>query len=614
MRDLDETDRIARVRHMNAPFRPPGLVEIAIFAMVFCVFAETVAKGEEEVFRHEYPEHSDTFVKVLSVFGSASRQGTLPFRVTIRNHSGKTRTWTVRLSEGNYSRPLTTRATYQFTVENGTELETEVTLPFAPAFRSYDYRNLEVSVSAQGLPSQMRSQNENLPVDFPLLAISRTLGQRSIARLDQFVRTQGSNVPYFAKLFTPDYLPKDWLGYTGLDAILIDKEAYDSRTPAQSQALTAWIRLGGEVHLFRVDDRAASGSDGKTEITDETRLSLGRIVEWNWNGNELPDGVAEEFNGKRSLATELEADYDQNWALQQSFGTKSFNPVVVFLLLFVFAVLVAPVNLFYFAKPGRRHRLFITTPIISVATCLLIVLVILFIDGVGGRGYRVVIADLQPGQGEGRMHILQEQISRTGVMIAPGFETTHPCEINPVNLPPSHFNPFSSSRSQPATLEIDGARFDGPYFRSRSEQGFVIRSSETSRTRIELQGVKNGIPDLISNLSGDIRSFFYRDPQGKVWTLPTGTVVSPGQRIPVEEANLSKSPEWVTGVVGLFGKSRRQEIQTLYEEPNRFFAVVANPDAFVIPTHPWIQWAQSHVLLTGTPAGSLQPSSPSSPE
>lgn len=586
---------------MDPSHRHPGLLILAIVFGLSWLVPGTTVRAEEEIFRYEYPDHPDTHVKVLSVFAATSRQGALPYRVTIRNHSGKTRLWTIRLSEGNYARSLSTRATYQFKVENGTELVTDVALSFAPAFHSYDYRNLEIEVSAPGLPTQVRSTNGNLPVDFPLLAISRSLGQRSITRLDEKTRNLGSNVPYFAKLFTPEYLPREWSSYTGLDGILLDQPAYEALAPAQKQALTAWIRLGGELHLFREDPVQPAGGGGKTEITKDSRLSLGRIHHWTWDGRELPDGILEQFTGKPVLATALESDYDQNWPLQQTFGTKDFNPLVVFLLLFLFAVLVAPVNLFYFAKPGRRHRLFVTTPLISVVTCVLIVLVILFMDGVGGRGFRVVIADLQPG--EGRIHLLQEQISRTGVMVTPAFETDRSCELNLVNLPPSHFNPLSNSGSRLSTFEVKGKRFDGEFFRSRSEQGFAIRSAEPSRERIETQGVKNGAPQLISNLSSEIISFRYRDDQGGMWIMPSGSSASPGQSIPLEESKAEEEPAWITGIVGLLGKTRKEQVKALYGESDRFFAEVANPGAIAIATHPWIQWDQTHVLLTGTPSG-----------
>jgi len=193
---------------------------LVLFAALAALFPLGTLGGEQ-IFRHDYREHPDTFVEVESVFGATAKQGSLPFRITVRNHSGKTRVWTVQLSEGNYGRDLVTRSTFRIEVENGAEVVREVVLPFAPAFLAYDYRNLEITASAPGLASETRSHGEQTPEAFPLLAISKSLAERSLTRLDDAVRVANSSNPSFGKRFDPGQLPVDWIGYTGLDALLL---------------------------------------------------------------------------------------------------------------------------------------------------------------------------------------------------------------------------------------------------------------------------------------------------------------------------------------------------------------------------------------------------------
>lgn len=574
------------------------------------LFLAAGLQGGEQVFRHEYREHSDTFVEVQSVFGPVGRQGSLPYRITIRNHSGKPRVWTVTLAEGNTGRPLSTKSVHRIEVENGTEVVREVMLPFAPAFLTYGYRNLEIEVSAPGLPTESRQTGEQTPEHFPMIGMSQALAERSLTRLDNEVRNVNSSNPYFAKLFEPGHLPVDWIGYSGLDILLLDDAAWRGLTSAQRQALVAWIRLGGRLDLYSETtlDPANLGlpiapPQGKDL---PATLSLGRIYFRNWDGREVPNSHLAFYRDAARTSSILDEEFRDNWELQSGFGGKKFNPTLIFLLLLAFAILVAPVNLFYLAKPGRRHRLFITTPIISVVTCLLIVLLILFIDGVGGKGHRVVLADLQPGPGETRVYVTQEQISRTGVMVNSGFESDRPFEINPVNLPPSHFNPLSQSGRRSATFEFTGGRHEGEFFLSRSEQGFSLRSAEPGRARIEANGLENGTPVLISNLSQEITAFLYRDRQGKLWSSPGGTPVAPGQRIPLEPATTSSWPDWMKESVDLFSKSRQAQIRGL-TEPHRFFAQVRDPAAFALPTHPSLRWEKTALLLTGTPSGEITP-------
>jgi hypothetical protein len=583
-----------------------------LLAAIAAMLPPVAARAGEQIFRHDYPQHSDTFVEIQSVFGGVAKQGSLPYRITIRNNSGRTRVWTVRLSEGNYGRRLNTAATFSIEVEDGAQAVREVTLPFAPAFLAYDYRNLEITVSAPGLPTETRTFGEQTPQSFPMLAMSKALAQRSLSRLDDLVKNENSGNPHFAKPFDPAQLPSDWLGYTGLDGLILDEPAWKALTSAQRQALVAWIRLGGRLDLYggkEIDpaslDLPLSDAGGKDLGWS---LSLGSIHFHSWDGREVPENHLAFFRKIPQGSESLDKDYDLKWKLFADFGTKEFNPLLVFLLLLVFAILVAPVNLFYLAKPGRRHRLFITTPIISVSTCLLIVLIIFFIDGIGGNGQRVVLADLQPGENENRLYVTQEQLSRTGVMVNPGFDPGRIYDLNPVNLPASQFNPFSQHGERTATYVMTAGRYSGEFFRSRSEQAFSIRTAEPGRARIDDQGEEDGKPVLVSNLAQEILDFHYRDAKGGLWVTPAGSVVGPGQRIPLEKSDQARWPDWIEDSISRFSVTRQNRIRGL-TDPHRFFARVRDPEALALPTHRGIRWQETHLLLTGTPAGAAPASS-----
>lgn len=577
--------------------------------MVAVFMAGQTAAGEQ-VFRHDYEEHPGTFVEVESVFGAVAKQGSLPYRITLRNESGRPRAWTVTLSEGGQGRSVTTEATRRFKVESGAEVAHEVILPFGPAFLAYDYRSLEIKVSAAGLGSESRQTVQQTPADFPMIGVSMALAERSLARLDAEVRKANPGNPHFGKPFEPGHLPVDWTGYTGLDVLLLDEPAWKGLTNAQRQALIAWIRLGGRLDLYGVSaiDPSSLGLPiAAPERPDlPATLSLGRIYCRVWDGREIPEGYLSHYWGAPQSAIAFGKEFQQNWGLLSEFGSKDFNPTLVFLLLVAFAILVAPVNLFFLAKPGRRHRLFVTTPLISLVACLIIVFLIFFIDGVGGKGHRVVLADLQVAKGENRLYFTQEQISRTGVIFSSGFETDRPFEMNPVNLPLGHFNPLSQNGRRFATFEINGGSYQGEFFRSRSEQAFSLRAAEPGRARIEAVGEDGGIPVVVSNLAQEIVAFVYRDAAGELWTTAAGTVVSPGQRVPLERSATTAMPRWMNEAAALFSQSRRDQIEAL-DGPNRFFAQVGDPETLALPTHPALRWEKTTLLLTGTPSGEIAP-------
>lgn len=574
-----------------------------------CLLLSFSAAAQEEIAKITYPKFPGTSARVQSIFGKSARQGALPFRVTIRNNSGADRVWVVTLREGSGSRKLSTESRFEFPVKNGTEIQEDVIFHFSPAFLAYDYRNLEVSINANGLERFNRRNGEETNRDFPQLAVSKTLAQRNLTKLNDLVKKADSQNNFFGHRFEASYLPTNGIGYSALDGLLIDAEALSQISTGQLQAMLSWVRFGGNLEIFFTDGVERGKIPGviqeKLDGKETAEISLGSISVHKWNGSVIDSRATSKngflLKGYRPRGQSLTQDFSRNWELQKRFGIKTFNPAFVFILLLIFAILVAPVNLFVFAKKGRRHRLFITTPTISLSACLILIAAIFLMDGLGGNGLRSIFADLQPGRDEMRLYTTQEQISRTGVMIKQGFETEIAYDINPVDLPPSTYNPFSRSGSQSTTYEIANTTYQGGFFRSRSEQAFSIRAANATRSRIEQTGISNGIPVLVSSLDTGLSELFYRDDSGTVWKLPPNTTVASGSPIPLEKTTEEEIKNWISAEKKVFNTGLKSKITNLGKEPNRFFAKVIDPEAFALPTHPGILWKETEMLLTGTP-------------
>ena len=113
--------------------------------------------------------------------------------------------------------------------------------------------------------------------------------------------------------------------------------------------------------------------------------------------------------------------------------SKTAHIVFFILVLIAFGILVGPVNLFVFAKSGQRHRLFITTPIISVGASLLLIVLILFQDGFGGRGSRLLLMEVRSGRHrECRLSSPRSRSPGPGSCSATGFTTSEPGYLTPV--------------------------------------------------------------------------------------------------------------------------------------------------------------------------------------
>src|SRR5690606_14510004 len=121
----------------------------------------------------------------------------------------------------------------------------------------------------------------------------------------------------------------------------------------------------------------------------------------------------------------------------------------------------------------------------------------------GGQGVRVVLADLQPARDEMRLYLTQEQISRTGVMVNTGFSSSLIDEISPVHLRESRRHRPGGNPRRSMRYDISGEAFSGNFFPSRSEQGFVLRAAEPTRSRIERtpREGESAVPRLTSTMS-----------------------------------------------------------------------------------------------------------------
>ncbi|MEM9283018.1 MAG: hypothetical protein AAGA96_14415 [Verrucomicrobiota bacterium] len=585
------------------------VLRYTLFLWVISHFAHQSALGQTPILKNNYKDAGDTEIEITSIFGAAGRFGTVPYRVRIRNNSGADRTWNVLLEEGDRSRNLSTSVRESIQVENGTEVIREMLLPMAPAFTTYSYRSTSATVSAQGLPKVTRNHGHQTNDRFPTLAMSRELSRRSLVDLDDHIQTRGNSDSRFASAFDPKQLPTRWRAYTSLDALLIDQKSWERLSGAQQNAVIEWVRLGGRLEIFAEGSnhslKSLSGVEGVVPSKRSAamgRLSLGTVQIRAWDGDQLPTNVANSFDRIPKRAEELENLFDQDWQLNSAFGIKKFNAAIILIPLLIFAILVAPVNLFYFARKGKRHRLFFTTPIISVAACIMIVAVIFLEDGVGGRGYRTTLLDLQPHPGEMRIYLSQEQISRTGVMLNSGFNPSLPLVADPVSLPNGAFNPLSRSSNRKTRMEFFPDEYRGGFFRSRSEQGFSLRASTPSRSRISQrpQTTASFIPDLVSNLSTPLTEFFFRDADGRVWKLDSEDPIAPGDTIPLRASAQEELTQWLQDKTSSFSKAQRSRIRRLNQDSNRFFASAQDPQSLAIATHPSITWERDLLVLTGS--------------
>jgi hypothetical protein len=284
--------------------------------------------------------------------------------------------------------------------------------------------------------------------------------------------------------------------------------------------------------------------------------------------------------------------------LQKAFGEKSFNYILFVLILLAFGILVGPVNLFVFAKSGRRHRLFVTTPLISIGTSLILIALIVFEDGFGGKGTRITLMEVRPDGNQNAAFIQQEQFSRSGVMTSPSFTVETPALVAQVPLAKSRWARFTSGYGS-ASGNYDlhptsgGLFANGDWFQSRSEQGQLVTAVLPTRGRIE---ATNDPGTIVSTFDFPIEMLLYRDPSGQ-WHR--GENIAKGKPAKLTPVDPTMVQPIINDTATRFTERNRDFLRRVADRNDSYIAFAKQAPA--VATHPGIDW-QSETVITGPTA------------
>ncbi|MCB1233482.1 MAG: hypothetical protein KDM91_00235 [Verrucomicrobiae bacterium] len=574
--------------------------------------------AQQMLLRRNFENAGGTEIEIESVFAGASERGFLPVRVRIVNRSGRKLTWNLAFEfGGNWS-----NAGYgsRFRVEAPAASETveELLVPvpsILEASSGYNYRNVSVVVSSPGLATERTNQSFNSTGDWPQIGISAGISVKNGAALDNALKSssgsRGSSSDHFGAQYDPKSLPGDWRAYTGLDALMMTIEEWRALGTGPRKAIREWVRLGGRLDVYAEGDLGAAfaslglgeGIEKDGHVSSELGLGGVRTLPWT-GGNLIPSTAVTRYKAVENRGLWPAEDYRSGWELYRDFGTKDFNPALVVLLLIVFGIVVGPVNLFVWAKPGRRHRLFVTTPIISLIASFLIMLLILFSDGIGGTGRRVMLGLLQSEPDEKRFYTIQEQVSRTGVLMGGAFEMADPVFLSPAVLPDSEWNRVTGDRSESTRYDLAGRRYSGDWFQSRSEQAHVLRAVRPTRSRIELLAPSpdgKTPPRLFSSLEFAVEDLYYRDDRGAVWKA-TGEIHEPGTEIALEPTNAAafSLEKWWRERLKPVSDEIAGRAKTLANRNGHFFAVSRDRRAGLLETLDSIRWRDDVAVICGS--------------
>lgn len=569
--------------------------------LLFLLALATAAHAQQQLMRVQTDVKTDSYVEVTALFTRPAPSGYLPVRIRIVNQltSDRSLGLTFESTNGYGDRGSRMKTSFSFDAPAEKSSQQDILVPLVAL---YGDDSAEVTVNLFGsMGSGAGSLSSQYAPDQPAVLLGEKLFTPNASMLDAEVVSKYSHsyrggASQFAAKFDAREMPEDWRAYSGYDSLVLTDSEWTGTSAGARSAILSWVRLGGQLLLY-------SESGNPTGLNLPTDTSFGQINVKPIAPN-LKLDAAKTVNATRSssLTTQqqsLREDYSSVWPLQNSFGVQGFNYLVFILILIAFGVIVGPVNLFVFAKSGRRHRLFITTPLISLATSLLLIGLILLMDGFGGRGVRAVLMEVRPDNGENAAYIHQEQFSRTGVLTGASFTLNEAATLSPVPINSNNrwarlTNDNNGAGSGYSMEFIDGKlKTSGDWYQSRSEQGQLLSSVVPTRGRIE-RASPAGNPQLLSTFDFPIETLFYRDSTDQWWRADN---LVPGTRFQPMQVTASDVQTVMTEEKGRFGKHNRSLLDRVDERPNCFVAITTAAPG--VDTFKGIKWKETRTIITG---------------
>ena len=587
---------------MSSLFSTSKFARLAALLLALCACFHDRARAEAvNIPGVQVDSRSGIDLRISSCFKELTPAGFATLQIYIHNTSGQPRTWQFTFNSTSIGEDRF-ESNRDVTVPDNTEQTFEVLVPLpASTNPSYSYftTNLQISVSGYGIVNNTAGMNTSYSTgrnltDFILM--SQALQVHSWGPLDQACTNQGLELA--GSEFDPNYLPTDWRGYIGAGSLWITESEYHDLDPAPRNALREWILQGGTLVICTTSPHKQSDFGFQDE-----HPGYGHVKIVQWDGHELETFKVIPLITTRdhSLAANIANGYESRWDLANAVGHLIFNGWFIMLFVIGFGLVIGPVNLFRFAKSGRRHRLFWTTPLISIAGSVLLALVIVLQDGFGGSGRRLVLVELMPGDNDAI--VTQEQVSRTGLLLSTRFDTEDKIFISPITniVRPTGSYSTAAIKSKARTYVMDGKACSGDWFASRSVQAQLIQVIRPSRSRVEITaGTGGGAPSLLSSIENDLDRVFYIDADGKYWQSGG---IAVGQKKTMTPATERDFDEWFASNTDAAGARITYQLGQSTKRRGYFYAVANEAGKDAVPTMPSIHWGDSKTIYLGPCAG-----------
>jgi hypothetical protein len=553
--------------------------------------------AQETMIREVYDAKSDTHVEVLALFTQPSRGGYMPVRVKIANNLLNARTIQLRFqSSVNYDDRLQCRSSFSITAGAEKTVTQDLMVPLTTGNATHgDSISLNVELGGSLGSASNTIRTETSPTQ-PSVLLSEALFTPNASVLDAEAKKR-SGTSYgnhnFAGKFDPKQLPDNWLAFSGYDSVLMTENDWTNVPAGARNAILSWVNLGGQLVVFTTGSSESVaglpkdpgyGTCKKVPISSDLKL-----------GPNMTLDLVMKHNPVRTRAVSTRSDYNGAWPLQAHFGSQAFNYAIFIAVLVIFGILVGPVNLFVFAKSGQRHRLFVTTPLISLGASLILIALIIFQDGFGGNGMRRVLMEVRADAGQNAAFLHQEQFSRTGILTGSRFNVDPACMFAPVPIARSRWSRFTDDNNARGSFNIQpgGGKMEatGDWWQSRSEHGHALTAVTPTRGRIEAGTTPN---TFVSTFDFPLETLYYLD-EAKQWHRAES--IATGKPFTLTPIDATMAEPALAAEANAFAVRNRELLERAKNRPGHYIAITSKAPG--INTHPGMRWKETRTVITG---------------
>ncbi len=601
--------RAPRIGHLDLTTRQGCGGRNGLVLMAALYFALSLHCGAYNIRSITTQDHSGISIEICNPLSEEPRSGFLPLHLRIVNKTSKPHEWTLEAGVMGGSR---LGYSVKIGAAAGEAREIDLHIPQASlAEGRTGAARLSGKVTGYGIERSDAAfffgGSYSGAVDTAYVAMSHTLADKSWSAIGAEIKASAGTKSReelaqlrFASIGTSargllgssvllSEMPADARAFSGFAALWLSSADWNGLSSELRRAVREWVIDGGR--LFVASERESEPMEGllkKLKTGAPVAIGFGQVKLVSANDNVLPpketaDDILDLDSAPQPAASE---DYTSKWSLLEKFEQPRLNAALIIAFVSLFAVVIGPCNLIWFAPRRSRHRLFFTVPAISLGSIAILFCAIAAGDGIGANGGRNVLACLPAG--ENRCSIQQEQASRSHLLVKRSF--TAPEEASIAELPAR--NRTDSAR----TFERSGTELKGDWFHSRAFQAQTLRMALPTRAEVVLQSSSGTAPVLLSSAATALRDVFYCDAAGQLWHADE---ITPGRAASLAPSTDEAYNAWVSGVSARLSANMRATLSRVAHRPGCFYAQADATAEIPIETLRSVKWPSETIVYFG---------------